>query len=186
MSTQSTCPDCGGKKYRYATFCKKCASKGERNPRFGKKFSPETLEKMRESARNRPRGTRKRRSTTDNAGRAIARWWFPMPDLCERCHVAKPIDRHHQDGNPQNNAPENVLCVCRRCHQELDGRIEMLRNMAAEKAKVTHCKRGHPLNERRVCRVCQREAEKRYRERKVEMAKRLLVEDSPLFNQVEA
>jgi hypothetical protein len=41
---------------------------------------------------------------------------------CDRC--GKPgRDRHHRDGNTLNNEPENIECLCRRCHMEIDGRL---------------------------------------------------------------
>jgi hypothetical protein len=35
----------------------------------------------------------------------------------------KGKDRHHIDGNPFNNAPENIMFVTRKEHQLLDGRM---------------------------------------------------------------
>jgi hypothetical protein len=143
-----------------------CRSKGERNHRFGKKASAQTREKIRQKALARIQKPRKKTSSTEDAGRGFARRWFDMPEVCERCGEKPPCDRHHVDGNPQNNAPANIQFLCRRCHQETDGRIEMLRSMNRTKAEATHCKRGHPLNEKRQCRVCMREAEGRYRARR--------------------
>jgi hypothetical protein len=193
MRNQSTpssaiCPDCGGPKYRYAKFCKPCSAKGDRNPRFGKTATPETREKIRAAALARPKKPRKKRSSTDAAGRDFALRWFPLPAVCDRCGKKPPVDRHHQDANPQNNAPENVRPLCRRCHQETDGRLDLLRAMGAARREQTHCKRGHPLDAKRQCPVCRREAVRRYKARKAvaaEMSKRILRDDAPLFSAFE-
>lgn len=182
MSAQSTpspsvCPDCGGPKYRYAKFCMLCKSKGERNPRFGKKATSQTREKISKKALARPRKPRPRKnpSQTEAAGREFARRWFPMPELCQRCGQKPPYDRHHIDGNTLNNDPSNVAFLCRSCHQETDGRKEMLRELGRKRREKTHCKRGHLFDEantfwtkdgNRACRICQQAAVIRYRERK--------------------
>lgn len=41
---------------------------------------------------------------------------------CADCD-APARDRHHVDGNPRNNAPANVIPLCRRCHMARDGRL---------------------------------------------------------------
>jgi transposase-like protein len=46
--------------------------------------------------------------------------------VCEGCGVAA-TERHHRDGNPTNNIPENIAFVCHRCHMEMDGRLQRLR-----------------------------------------------------------
>jgi hypothetical protein len=56
------------------------------------------------------------------AGRLRAQRWYPM-QACECCG-AEGKDRHHRDGNPLNNAPENIAFLCRRCHMKVDGRME--------------------------------------------------------------
>jgi hypothetical protein len=198
MSDQSTasskiCPDCGGPKYKYAKFCKLCANKGKRNPRFGAKLSAEIREKIRLAALRRPRKPRNRYSQSVQSGREFAERWIELPDLCERCHVKKPVDRHHQDGNTQNNSRENILCVCRRCHQDIDGRVDRLIELAKDRRKETHCQRGHPFDEEnsywtkkggRTCKACRRMAvRKYYKKKKEELSKRLFYDDAPLFSQ---
>ena len=53
----------------------------------------------------------------------------PIPDgtSCERCKTAAAVDRHHKDSDPGNNDPGNIAFLCRRCHQAVDGRMELLR-----------------------------------------------------------
>lgn len=58
-------------------------------------------------------------------GRQRARRWFKLKNFCENCG-AKAKDRHHKDGNPLNNSPENILSLCRKCHVHIDGRIKIL------------------------------------------------------------
>lgn len=35
---------------------------------------------------------------------------------CEDCPSTTDLTRHHRDGDPTNNAPENVAILCRSCH----------------------------------------------------------------------
>jgi hypothetical protein len=51
------------------------------------------------------------------AGNQRARHLYPCP---------KDLERHHIDGNPLNNAPENIVFVTRKNHQLLDGRLTEL------------------------------------------------------------
>ena len=95
---------------------------------MGRRQTPETREKIRQAALTRPRVPRAKRSTSEKAGRDFARRWFALPDICERCREAPPLDRHHKDGNPQNNAADNIAFLCRRCHQVEDGRYERLKH----------------------------------------------------------
>lgn len=62
-----------------------------------------------------------------NVGRQRARRVYTLAGACGRCGTAPALDRHHVDGNTLNNSPENILQVCRRCHMEIDGRLEFLR-----------------------------------------------------------
>lgn len=38
------------------------------------------------------------------------------PTECEKCGATKTLDVHHRDGDPTNNAPENLAVLCRSCH----------------------------------------------------------------------
>jgi hypothetical protein len=106
------CPDCGGPRDDRAKRCRGCADKARRGaPRLA-------------------------------TGWAEARRLYPLDGvLCEN-HCGNPaVDHHHIDGDPHNNAPENVLRVCRRCHMRLDGRVrsrhQRARGAATGKAKLT-------------------------------------------------
>ena len=47
---------------------------------------------------------------------------FPIKgQACEACG-APAYDRHHIDGNPENNVRSNIAFYCRRCHMDVDGR----------------------------------------------------------------
>jgi len=77
-------------------------------------------------------------------GHVIAQKLYPLTD-CELC--GKPgTERHHIDADNENNKPENIMIVCARCHQEIDGRLEKTRqraikmNAARRAAAPTHCR----------------------------------------------
>lgn len=58
--------------------------------------------------------------------RTARRYRIYKGDLCGRCGIKNANDRYHKDGNLDNNGPENILKVCRRCCMELDGRLDKL------------------------------------------------------------
>lgn len=90
--TTTRCPDCGKERVvsTHGTLCKSCANKGERNPRWvGTKI--------------------KRRSAY-----ARAQVLFALGD-CELCGNTADY-RHHKDGDPRNNDPNNIQIVCKGCH----------------------------------------------------------------------
>lgn len=35
---------------------------------------------------------------------------------CENCQAVRNLQVHHKDENPQNNAPSNLMTLCRSCH----------------------------------------------------------------------
>ena len=45
---------------------------------------------------------------------------------CQICGTNKKLETHHLDGNKRNNVIENLIKVCRKCHMNLDGRINNL------------------------------------------------------------
>lgn len=54
------------------------------------------------------------------AGRVRAHDLYPRaPRVCSGCGKSpqKRMDRHHVDGNPLNNAPDNVQWLCTKCHR---------------------------------------------------------------------
>jgi len=44
--------------------------------------------------------------------RALARAGFK----CEKCGARLVLDVHHRDENPFNNAAQNLIALCHRCH----------------------------------------------------------------------
>lgn len=70
-----------------------------------------------------------------NAKRGRAQRLYAVGGPCEfRGCTSASADRHHIDGNPGNNASENIELLCRRHHMERDGRLAALvaRNMPGE------------------------------------------------------
>jgi hypothetical protein len=37
---------------------------------------------------------------------------------CERCRRPPPLELHHLDGNPANDADHNLILLCSTCHIE--------------------------------------------------------------------
>lgn len=37
---------------------------------------------------------------------------------CQMCRSINQLEVHHIDGNPLNNDPENLITICKRCHQK--------------------------------------------------------------------
>lgn len=103
---------------------------------------------------------------------------FPEIGPCAKCGNPK-AERHHVDDNPHNNAPENIMPLCRRCHTLEHGKtlspkaIAKGRDVAAKlKREKTHCRRGHPYSGenlyvdkrgKRHCKECNRIAKRKYR-----------------------
>jgi len=103
-------------------------------------------------------------------GRQYARRAVPLHPVCAECEVAPATERHHWDGDATNNV-DNVVSLCRGCHQRIDGRLKQLTangvraSIAARLAK-THCVHGHPRTPEntyvypdgvRSCRICHNE-----------------------------
>jgi len=46
---------------------------------------------------------------------------------CSECGVSRdfgiPIEVHHLDGDPSNNDIDNLIVVCKKCHNEMEGMI---------------------------------------------------------------
>ena len=65
---------------------------------------------------------------TEKAGRSRAlRMYAARP--CASCAVDR-AERHHLDGNTLNNAPENIVFLCRKCHMRKDGRLDEFKKLA--------------------------------------------------------
>lgn len=90
-----------------------------------------------------------------NTKRKRARRLYPTLRRCACGETA--IERHHRDGDPGNNARENVVDTCRRCHMIVDGRLEALRTRPRQPRPpkpCVNCRRLHkPLRNFR-CHAC--------------------------------
>lgn len=63
----------------------------------------------------------RQKRSRDNCGRAKCRRLYKELGDCELC--GKPAtDRHHKNGNTQDNSPDNIQRLCRSCHMKEDGR----------------------------------------------------------------
>lgn len=38
---------------------------------------------------------------------------------CSKCNSRKNLCVHHKDGNRLHNEPSNLICLCKKCHQQL-------------------------------------------------------------------
>lgn len=71
-------------------------------------------------------------------------WWHArrvLPDLgtCTDCPDSA-VERHHVDGDVTNNAPSNLVPLCRRCHMKRDGRLDALRAMNPQPKRAKACR----------------------------------------------
>lgn len=114
------CPDCGGWKAVKAYRCRSCT------PR------------IREAAL-----MRRKENPTPSALRTRTRLRHKLPDVCERCKQNKRLERHHIDGNPGNDDPANIACLCRLCHMQVDGRLVALQQRNRDLPPCRHCGRAH-------------------------------------------
>lgn len=80
--------------------------------------------------------------------RARAQKMYPVLGKCERCKSKDATDRHHVDGNTGNNVRANLQFLCRRCHMDVDGRLDDFM------AQAKRPKRLPP----RPCKTCGRDA----------------------------
>lgn len=121
-------------------------------------------------------------SVSSRGGRTRALRLYPSVGPCTICGFAK-AERHHKDGNTANNEASNIEVVCRRCHMNMDGRLQAVQLAAKDRQKLaceraaelrrarTKCLNGHSfavvgfrLNKKgaRICRSCEQEAKRRY------------------------
>lgn len=128
------CPDCGGWKAKKAYRCRYC--------------TPLYLEAAEARWNPDAKPTTKRK-------RAVAR--IALSETCERCGERKPTERHHLDGDTGNNDLANLAILCRRCHMEVDGRLEQFRQHkrpVQPPKPCTECGRlAKPLR-RGLCHAC--------------------------------
>jgi len=107
-----------------------------------------------------PRRPRRQRPLVwRQSGHKQARRWFALT-TCAECEVVPATERHHWDGNAANNAPTNVVALCRRCHMRIDGRLETFREQARTRDKIqpakpcSRCGRLYKPLRRGMCSRC--------------------------------
>lgn len=104
---------------RHLSEERKAKVSGDNHPNFGKHLSEETREKIRDANMGENNAMWKGDKATQHSGRNRARIRYRCP---------KGMERHHIDGNPLNNTPENIMFVTRKQHMVLDGRLEKYRS----------------------------------------------------------
>ena len=57
---------------------------------------------------------RKETATANTGRRRAQRLYAASP--CSICGSTTKIQRHHVDGNPLNNHPDNIMVICQPCH----------------------------------------------------------------------
>lgn len=121
------CRDCRLEANRLAAMLRagerRCEICGGRRTRKAKRFCSRTCQgawlKLERQRENNPMW--KGEAAKKGAKNARARYWFEAFG-CEVCEK-EPAERHHIDGNPGNNEPDNIAILCRRHHMEADGRL---------------------------------------------------------------
>lgn len=85
--------------------------------KIGKPLSPEHRMKISLSLLGHP-GLRGKESPCFTHGRRAARNRdYQNPEPCFYCSAQK-VERHHRDGNQDNNSKRNIRWLCRRCHMK--------------------------------------------------------------------
>lgn len=89
-----------------------------RQPGRGKKgmFTEEALQRLSESKRGDSNPSWKGEEVSVSGGRVRANRMYEAIQ-CERCPDTHRVQRHHVDGDPTNNAPENIRILCELCHK---------------------------------------------------------------------
>ena len=126
MKTKA-CADCGKPIGRYSTYCLNCRFKGDRNPIAGTVRPEHVKEAISQAQLGVPEKPRARKKPKNpHTGRGQANQMFTKPEACERCGERKRLDWHHVNDDATDNRRENLLALCRRCHQIVDGRHDFL------------------------------------------------------------
>lgn len=118
MNCPNICIDCGKLICSVSTRCKSCSNKN----RAGKfHWSKE--------ARQRISGSRNHNWKGNDVGLVALHEWInnhkPTPKLCERCGENPPMDLANISGKYKRDI-NDYQYLCRRCHMEIDGRLERL------------------------------------------------------------
>ena len=107
--------------------------------RKGYKQSPEHVQRKAAAVKGERNGQWTGDAASWNAGHLRALRLYPDPGPCAKCG-RKPAERHHKDGTHANNDPSNIEFLCRRCHMEADGRLDLLeRRVSSTISSVYSC-----------------------------------------------
>ena len=119
---------------------KPCAGKYGHCPNLvpiGERYCKECKPKEEEKEKKRRQEYDKKRGNAAKRG-YDARWQkirtlkLKRDPLCQKCaekHILRAATLvHHIDGNPKNNASENLASVCNRCHEEIHKKDRWGRN----------------------------------------------------------
>ena len=91
-------------------------------PKMGYKQTPEHIAKRKRFGENNHNW--KGDNAITRSGRSRAERLFVQKQPCSKCGASGVrIDRHHKDNNTLNNEPCNIEFLCRKCHMEVDGRL---------------------------------------------------------------
>jgi AraC-like DNA-binding protein len=113
------------KAYWAAPENKKKKRLGANNPFFGKKHNLETIARMKEklsamfSGANNPawQGGKSLEAYGPGFNKKLKRTIKARDEFrCQLCGTTDDLVVHHRDCNKKNNAPDNLVTVCRRCH----------------------------------------------------------------------
>lgn len=85
------------------------------------------------------------------------------PWECEVCHAKKELTVHHKNGVTDNYSLENLMVLCRSCHDTMHGNENLnekwaLHNEISRLSSVWHLKQGYQEKRTEVkkCRICGR------------------------------
>lgn len=67
------------------------------------------------------KGDEAKKESVKARGRRMARKKFQLPEFCETAGCDAPAtDRHHKDGDTDNNKKRNIAFLCHPCHITVD------------------------------------------------------------------
>lgn len=75
-------------------------------------------------------------AATDHTKRRRVQNWYSREGKCRICGNDAQ-DRHHIDGNLNNDQPQNIIALCRRCHMASDGRLKAFRDAQGGRGKCS-------------------------------------------------
>ena len=117
------CLRCGGTfiaKARAAYYCPDCRNKHRSESVMKRRAAKDPTVKLGVGSGGNQWGEKNHQFKT---GRSHYRNAFerdnPFQNFCEICGGSRHLVVHHIDGNRKNNAPENLVKICRSCHAQV-------------------------------------------------------------------